>query len=42
MTRALMLALVVVYRLFKRSVGGEDAERFVHPKLSGMWRDRRR
>jgi membrane protease YdiL (CAAX protease family) len=35
-----ILALViVVYRLFKRSVRVEDPERFVHPKLDGTWRD---
>src|SRR5215211_2058518 len=36
----LIIALVVVvYRLFKRSVRVEDPERFVHPKLDGTWRD---
>jgi uncharacterized protein len=36
----LMVALVVVvYGLFKRPVRVEDAERFVHPKLDGTWRD---
>ncbi len=35
-----MVALVViVYGLFKRSVRAEDAERYVHPKLDGTWRD---
>jgi membrane protease YdiL (CAAX protease family) len=35
-----MVALVVVvYGLFRRSVGVEDPERFVHPKLDGTWRD---
>src|ERR687897_710106 len=35
-----MLALVVVvYGFFKRSVRVKDAERFVHPKLDGTWRD---
>ena len=35
-----MLAVVlVVYGLFKRSGRVEDAERFVHPKLDGTWRD---
>src|SRR5215212_536966 len=31
--------VVVVYGLFRRSVGVEDAQRFVHPKLDGTWRD---
>jgi hypothetical protein len=35
-----MVALVVVvYGFFKRSVRVKDAERFVHPKLDGTWRD---
>src|SRR5215208_3571032 len=37
---ALIFALVVVvYRVFKRPVRMKDPERFVHPKLDGMWRD---
>src|SRR5215208_4153923 len=35
----IMALVVVVYRLFKRSVRVEDPERFVHPKLDGTWRD---
>jgi CAAX protease family protein len=36
----LMLVLVVVvYGLFKRSERAEDSERFVHPRLDGTWRD---
>ena len=35
----IMVLVVVVYRLFKRSVRVEDPERFVHPKLDGTWRD---
>ena len=35
----IMALVVVVYRLFKRSVCVEDPERFVHPKLDGTWRD---
>lgn len=36
----LMLGLVIlVYRLFKRSAGVEEADRFVHPELEGTWRD---
>ncbi len=36
----LMLVLVVVvYGLLKRSECVEDSERFVHPKLDGTWRD---
>jgi uncharacterized protein len=36
----LMLVLVVVvYGLFKRSERVEDSERFVHPRLDGTWRD---
>jgi membrane protease YdiL (CAAX protease family) len=31
--------VVVVYRLFRRSVRVEDPERFVRPKLDGTWRD---
>src|SRR5918995_128872 len=35
----IMVLVVVVYKLFKRSVRVEDPERFVHPKLDGTWRD---
>ena len=31
--------VVIVYGLFRHSVGVEDAKRFVHPKLDGTWRD---
>jgi uncharacterized protein len=35
-----MLALVVVvYKLFRRSVHVKDPERFIHPRLDGTWRD---
>jgi uncharacterized protein len=35
----MLILVVVVYGLFKRSVRVEDAERFVHSKLDGTWRD---
>ncbi len=35
----IMALMVVVYRLFRRSVRVEDPERFIHPKLDGPWRD---
>jgi uncharacterized protein len=35
----IVVLVVVVYRLFRRSVRVEDPERFVHPKLDGTWRD---
>ena len=35
----MLVLLVVVYGLFKRSVRAEDSERFVHPRLDGTWRD---
>jgi uncharacterized protein len=35
----IMILVIVVYGLFKRSVRVEDPERFVHPKLDGTWRD---
>jgi hypothetical protein len=36
----LIMALVVlVYRVFRRSVRVEDPERFIYPKLDGRWRD---
>src|SRR5215203_5356002 len=31
--------VVVVYRVFRRSVHVKDPERFIHPKLDGTWRD---
>jgi uncharacterized protein len=38
-TVLIMALVIVVYRVFKRSVRVEDPERFVHPKLDGTWRD---
>jgi uncharacterized protein len=35
----IVVLVVVVYRLFRRSVHVEDPERFIHPKLDGTWRD---
>src|SRR5215216_1071395 len=35
----IMALVVVVYRVFRRSVHVRDPERFVHPKLDGTWRD---
>jgi len=35
----IMVLVVVVYRVFKRSVQVKDPERFSHPKLDGTWRD---
>ena len=35
----LLILVVLVYGLFKRSVSVEDPGRFVHPKLDGTWRD---
>jgi membrane protease YdiL (CAAX protease family) len=35
----IMTVVVVVYKLFKRSVHVKDPERFIHPKLDGTWRD---
>jgi hypothetical protein len=35
----IMALVVVVYKLFKRSVHLNDPERFVHPTLDGTWRD---
>jgi membrane protease YdiL (CAAX protease family) len=36
----LIMALVlIVYKLFRRSVDVKDPERFIHPKLDGTWRD---
>jgi hypothetical protein len=31
--------VVVVYRLFRRSVHVKDPERFIHPKLDDTWRN---
>jgi len=31
--------VVVVYKLFRRSVHVKGPERFVHPRLDGTWRD---
>jgi membrane protease YdiL (CAAX protease family) len=35
----IMALVVVVYKLFRRPVRVEDAQRFIHPKLDGTWRD---
>jgi membrane protease YdiL (CAAX protease family) len=35
----IMALVVVVYRVFRRSVHVEDPERFIHPKLDGTWLD---
>jgi uncharacterized protein len=35
----IMALVVVVYKLFRRSVRVNDPERFVRPKLDGTWRD---
>ena len=35
----IMALVVVVYKLFGRTVRVNDPERFVHPKLDGTWRD---
>src|SRR5215208_4300255 len=35
----LMALVVVVYKVFRRPVRVTDPERFVHPKLDGVWRD---
>src|SRR5215204_3923135 len=35
----IMALVVVVYKLFKRSVHVKDPERFVHPKRDDTWRD---
>jgi membrane protease YdiL (CAAX protease family) len=35
----IMALVVVVYRVFRRSVHVKDPERFIHPKLDGTWRD---
>jgi membrane protease YdiL (CAAX protease family) len=31
--------VVVVYKLFRRSVRVSDSERFIHPELDGTWRN---
>jgi membrane protease YdiL (CAAX protease family) len=39
-TVLIMVLVVVVYRLFRRSVQVKDPQRFIHPpKLGGTWRD---
>ena len=35
----IMALVVVVYKVFRRSVHVKDPERFIHPKLDGTWRD---
>jgi uncharacterized protein len=35
----IMAVVVVVYRLFRRSVHVKDPERFIHPKLDDTWRN---
>jgi uncharacterized protein len=35
----IMVLVIVVYGLFRRSVRVKDPERFIHPKLDGTWRD---
>ena len=35
----IMALVVVVYRLFRRTVHVRDPERFIHPRLGGTWRD---
>jgi hypothetical protein len=35
----IMALVVVVYKVFRRSVRVSDSERFIHPKLDGTWRD---
>jgi membrane protease YdiL (CAAX protease family) len=35
----IMVLVIVVYGLFRRSVQVKDPERFIHPKLDGTWRD---
>ena len=35
----IMALVVVVYKLFGRSVRVKDLEHFIHPKLDGTWRD---
>jgi uncharacterized protein len=35
----IMILVIAVYGLFKRSVHVKDPERFINPKLDGTWRD---
>jgi membrane protease YdiL (CAAX protease family) len=35
----IMALVIVVYRVFRRTVHVKDPERFIHPKLDGTWRD---
>jgi len=35
----MVVLVIVVYGVFRRSVRVKDPERFVHPKLDGTWRD---
>jgi uncharacterized protein len=35
----IMVLVIVVYRVFRRTVHVKDPERYVHPKLDGTWRD---
>jgi uncharacterized protein len=35
----IMALVVVVYRVFRRTVQVKDPQRFIHPKLDGTWRD---
>jgi membrane protease YdiL (CAAX protease family) len=35
----IMALVIIVYRVFKRSVHVKDPQRFIHPKLDGTWRD---
>jgi hypothetical protein len=35
----IMALVVVVYKVFRRSVPVKDPERFAHPRLDGTWRD---
>jgi len=35
----IMTLVLLVYKLFRRSVRVEDPERLIHPKLDGTWRD---
>jgi hypothetical protein len=35
----LVIVMLIVYGVFKRSTRVEDAERFIHPQGDGTWRD---
>jgi membrane protease YdiL (CAAX protease family) len=35
----IMTLVLLVYKIFRRSVRVEDPERLIHPKLDGTWRD---